>query len=222
MERSMGWRPARTATRPACTSTSTTLGYGGRHGGDFTYRSADTDVLGWVCERAGGTRMARPRRGLIWEPMGAEHDAEITCDRSGPPCTTVASARSPATWPGSVGCCSTTARSTVTRSCRAAGWWTPRSHPPASGDAFAATEQRARPARRLVPQPVLVRAEARGTALVCLGIHGQMVYVNRATRTVGVKLSSWPTAQDPTYLIDTLRAFGAIGAKLSEGGAGSA
>jgi hypothetical protein len=49
-----------------------------------------------------------------------------------------------------------------------------------------------------------------------------MVYVNRATRTVGVKLSSWPTAQDPAYLIDTLRAFGAIGAKLSEGAPGSA
>jgi len=36
-----------------------------------------------------------------------------------------------------------------------------------------------------------------------------------------VKLSSWPTPQDPTYLIDTLRAFGAIGTRLSEGGSGS-
>ena len=53
-----------------------------------------------------------------------------------------------------------------------------------------------------------------GTALVCLGIHGQMVYVNPATRTVGVKLSSWPEPQNSTYLIDTLRAFGAVGARL--------
>ena len=50
---------------------------------------------------------------------------------------------------------------------------------------------------------------------MCLGIHGQMVYVNRATSTVGVKLSSWPDAQNSGYLIDTLRAFGAIGARLS-------
>jgi CubicO group peptidase (beta-lactamase class C family) len=54
----------------------------------------------------------------------------------------------------------------------------------------------------------------RGTALVCLGIHGQLVYVHRATKTVGVKLSSWPDPQNTAYLIDTLRAFGAIGARL--------
>jgi len=56
-----------------------------------------------------------------------------------------------------------------------------------------------------------------GEALVCLGIHGQMIYVNRTARTVGVKLSSWPDAQNSEYLIDTLRAFGAIGARLSTG-----
>ena len=29
-------------------------------------------------------------------------------------------------------------------------------------------------------------------AVSALGIHGQLVYVDRATRTVGVKLPSWP------------------------------
>ena len=51
-----------------------------------------------------------------------------------------------------------------------------------------------------------------GDVLLCLGIHGQMVYVGRRTRTVCVKLSSWPDAQHPAYLQDTLRAFDAIGA----------
>ena len=41
-----------------------------------------------------------------------------------------------------------------------------------------------------------------------------MVYVHRETRTLGVKLSSWPDPQNATYLIDTLRAFAAIGARL--------
>jgi CubicO group peptidase (beta-lactamase class C family) len=54
----------------------------------------------------------------------------------------------------------------------------------------------------------------RGEALLCLGIHGQMVYVNRATRLLAVKLSSWPTPQHTPSLVDTLRAFGAIGAAL--------
>jgi hypothetical protein len=41
-----------------------------------------------------------------------------------------------------------------------------------------------------------------------------MVYVNRSTGLVGVKLSSWPTPQHTTSLVETLRAFGAIGAHL--------
>ena len=37
-----------------------------------------------------------------------------------------------------------------------------------------------------------------------------MLYVGRRTRTVCVKLSSWPDAQHPAYLQDTLRTFDAI------------
>jgi CubicO group peptidase (beta-lactamase class C family) len=55
-----------------------------------------------------------------------------------------------------------------------------------------------------------------GVNLVCLGIHGQMVHVNPATRTVNVKLSSWPDAQNLAHLIDTLRAVSAAGAHLAE------
>ena len=53
-----------------------------------------------------------------------------------------------------------------------------------------------------------------GDILLCLGIHGQMVFVDRATRTVAVS-SSWPTPQDPTHLVDTIRAFAAVGRHLS-------
>jgi hypothetical protein len=55
-----------------------------------------------------------------------------------------------------------------------------------------------------------------GDVLLCLGINGQMVYVNRGTQTVGVKLSSWPAAQSPGMLHDTLRMFDAIGATLAD------
>jgi hypothetical protein len=51
--------------------------------------------------------------------------------------------------------------------------------------------------------------------LLCLGIHGQMVHVSRRTRTVCVKFSSWPQAQNPAYLEDTLRAFDAVGGVLA-------
>src|SRR3984957_645079 len=53
------------------------------HGSRFLYRSAESDVLGWVCERASGTRMADLIAALIWQPMGAEHDADLICDAVG-------------------------------------------------------------------------------------------------------------------------------------------
>src|SRR5262249_54380730 len=52
--------------------------------------------------------------------------------------------------------------------------------------------------------------------LLCLGIHGQMIYVNRAAELVGAKLSSWPAPQDAQMLFSTIRAFDAVAAELSE------
>ena len=152
---------------------------------------------------------------LLWVPIGAEHDADITCDPVGSAIHDggmSAAARDlarfgqlllddgfvdgdevvPASWLADA-----------------------RSPPPAVRQAFANTDNEQvltggwyRSKFWFVPGPA-------GDALVCLGIHGQMVYVNRTTRTVGVKLSSWPDAQNASYLIDTLRAFGAIGTRLS-------
>ena len=40
--------------------------------------------------------------------------------------------------------------------------------------------------------------------LMCLGIHGQMVYVDLPRRFVVVKLSSWPAPQNAAMFGDTL------------------
>jgi hypothetical protein len=42
-----------------------------------------------------------------------------------------------------------------------------------------------------------------------------MLHVSRRTGTVCLKFSSWPQAQNPAYLEDTLRAFDAIGGMLA-------
>jgi CubicO group peptidase (beta-lactamase class C family) len=210
MERSMGWRPSLDSDPVGMYRYLTTVGTATDHGGPFTYRSADTDMLGWVCERAAGTRMADLVSSLIWIPMGAEQDADITCDPVGS-----------AVHDGGI--------SAIARDLARFGqlllddggkvvpakWLADSWQPPADvREAFAGTDN----------EPVLPGGwyrnqfwfvpNHRGTALVCLGIHGQMVYVHRETRTVGVKLSSWPDPQNATYLIDTLRAFAAIGARL--------
>jgi CubicO group peptidase (beta-lactamase class C family) len=62
-----------------------TLENDGPHGGPFRYRSILTDVLAWVIERAAGQRLHELISRELWQPMGAECDAEITLDRRGNP-----------------------------------------------------------------------------------------------------------------------------------------
>ena len=62
-----------------------TLRNDGPHGGPFRYRSILTDVLAWVIERAAGARLHELIAAELWQPMGAEFDAEITVDAHGNP-----------------------------------------------------------------------------------------------------------------------------------------
>jgi len=221
MEEAMGWRPASHRKLP-CSMYAylTTLGRAGEHGGVFDYRSCETDVLGWVCERATNTRMADLISELVWAPMGAEHDAEITCDGVG---TAIhdggmcAAARDLTRFGlmllagGEIA-----GRRIVPVTWLRESWMVA----PDIRDAFA----------RSVSGPYLPGGWYRnkfwfvprdhGDVLLCLGIHGQMLYVDPGTGTVATKLSSWPDAQSPTMLHDTLRAFDAVGAALAGTAAG--
>ena len=216
MEEAMGWRPASHRQLPSSMyAYLTTLGGAGNHGGVFDYRSCETDVLGWVCERATNTRMADLVGELVWSPIGAERDAEITCDGVG---TAIhdggmcAAARDLARF----GAMLLAGGEVAGRKVVPAAWlresWTVA---PDIHDAFA----------RSVSGPYLPGGWYRnkfwfvprehGDVLLCLGIHGQMLYVSPGTGTVAAKLSSWPDAQSPAMLHDTLRAFDAIGAALA-------
>ena len=53
------------------------------HGQYFEYRSVDTDMLAWVCERACGERLPVLLSREIWSRLGAEQDANITLDSVG-------------------------------------------------------------------------------------------------------------------------------------------
>jgi CubicO group peptidase (beta-lactamase class C family) len=216
MERSMGWRPRLADDPVGAYAYLATLGTSGPHGGVFTYRSADTDMLGWVCERASGMRMADLVSTLIWQPMAAEYDAEITCDAVGSAIHDggiSATARDLARF-GQLLLDDGLARGTqvVPKA------WLEDARTPSADvrEAFARSDN----------DPVLPGGWYRnqfwfvpgrnGDVLLCLGIHGQMVYVERSTRTVAVKLSSWPDAQHVAHLVDTVRTFGVVGAHLAE------
>lgn len=53
------------------------------HGGRFHYISVNTDLLGWIVERAAGKRFADLMSELIWQPMGAGDSAYLSIDRFG-------------------------------------------------------------------------------------------------------------------------------------------
>ena len=57
----------------------------GTHNGPFHYVSPNTDLMGWVIERATGERYADLVSQLLWQPMGSARSAYITVDRLGAP-----------------------------------------------------------------------------------------------------------------------------------------
>lgn len=60
-----------------------TIGRDAARLGKFSYRSGSTDAIGWVLEEASGRPLAELISELVWKPMGAEFDANITVDESG-------------------------------------------------------------------------------------------------------------------------------------------
>ena len=189
------------------------------HGSRFLYRSAETDVLGWVCERAASARMADLISELVWAPMGAERDAEIICDGLG---TAVhdgglaATARDMLRFgqmlldggvvPGEDGSAVTVVPPRWLRRAWAV-------------DSEGRTNFLDSPSEASLPggwyrNQFWFRPGEHGDVLLCLGIHGQMLHVSRRTGTVCVKFSSWPEASNPSFLHDTLRAFDAVGGAL--------
>jgi CubicO group peptidase (beta-lactamase class C family) len=206
------------------------------HGERFLYRSAESDVLGWVCERAAGQPMAALISELIWAPMGAEHDAVLLHDglgtavHDGGLCATARDVarfgqllldggQVPAGGAGGV------VRSGASRAPDGTGA-TRRVVPPQwlrrawAVDADARSVFAASPAEWAFPggwyrHQFWFRPGDYGDVLLGLGIHGQMLHVSRRTNTVCVKFSAWPDAQNPAYLEDTLRAFDAVGGFLA-------
>ncbi len=192
----------------------------GAHGGPFRYRSVETDVLGWVCERAAGIRMADLISELVWRPMGAENDAYLLCDALG---TAVhdgglfATARDIARFgqvlldDGSVADAERGTRTVIDPRWIRISW---------AVDADTRAAFAASPAEHSMPggwyrNQFWFRPGEQGDVLLALGIHGQILHVSRRTRTVCVKFSSWPQPQNQVFLQDTLRAFDAIGSELA-------
>jgi CubicO group peptidase (beta-lactamase class C family) len=62
-----------------------TIGKQGEHGERFTYRTANTDALGWIVARAGGAALRDQLEARFWSMLGMEQDAAIQVDAQGTP-----------------------------------------------------------------------------------------------------------------------------------------
>jgi hypothetical protein len=231
MEAAAGWAPLppRDSTDPPPAATLKDFLRGlkqdrGRsgHGGPFKYRSCETGMLGWVCEAAYQKRYNLTKRfpvlvsELLWSKLGAEEPAYITVDREG-------------TGAFDGGICATL------RDLARFGAMICRNGLSLSDQQVVSEEWVndifKEGGRNDYPQdqyPGMYGGKYRSmfwsptddrNVVLCTGVYGQMVYINKYTKTVGVKLSSWEHPEikwpgDPWMGCSAFKMFDAISTDL--------
>jgi CubicO group peptidase (beta-lactamase class C family) len=216
LEQAIGWAPRRHDDLPdTLYDYLLTLQQQREHGSTYEYRSCESDVLGWVCESAAGAPMADLLSELVWGPIGAQYDGDLAVDRVGT-----------GMFDGGI---SATLRDLVRfgsvllddgASLRGAQVLSPSwvkqtlDGAPDSADVFATSADAAWMPGGMYRNQFWFPSPRRDI-MVCLGIHGQMIYVNRTAGVVAAKLSSWPTPQDVDKLFSTLAAFDAASFHLA-------
>ncbi|WP_254456205.1 serine hydrolase domain-containing protein [Paeniglutamicibacter quisquiliarum] len=214
LEEAIGWAPPAFPGPTGMYPYLTTLRQKTEHGGPFEYRSCETDMLGWICEAVSGSTMPTLMSHLLWGKIGAEFDAVIGVDQYGTGMFDGginATLRDMARFGSlflndglSLGGARVLSREWIEQTLSGA---------PDSREAFANSPGDNRMPGGMYRNQMWFPYEG-NDVLLCLGIHGQMVYINRPAQVVGVKLSSWPLPQDASKLFPTLRAFDAIAAQL--------
>ncbi|MEI2777880.1 MAG: serine hydrolase [Tetrasphaera sp.] len=214
MEHACGWRSPREDVPGSLREFLAQLPRDEEHGGRFRYRSSETNVLSWICEVASGQDLATLIHEWVWAQIGAEFPAHITVDPTG---VAVGDGGLSATLRDVGRLADMLARNGIARSGAqvAPPWFVVDTLVAAedSRDAFAATNSPTGMPGGHYRNQVWVPFPDRSVFLA-LGIHGQMVYVNQQSGVVGVKLSTWPTAQNGALFYDTLGAFESISAAL--------
>jgi CubicO group peptidase (beta-lactamase class C family) len=84
LEQVIGWAPRTIPDLPTSMyDYLATLTAGRTHGAEFEYRSCETDILAWICERATGTRLPELLSAKIWSKLGCEQDMDAAVDPAG-------------------------------------------------------------------------------------------------------------------------------------------
>lgn len=215
LDQAMGWAPRNSPDAPATLQEFLlTLRQKSAHGGPFQYRSCETDVLGCVCEVAGGQRMPELLSELLWSRIGAQCDATIGVDAVGT-----------GFFDGGISACLTDmvrfgsvflrdGVSLTGQQVVPAAWIADTlDGGPDSRQAFAACPDDNEMPGGMYRNQMWFPYPGNNVVL-CQGMCGQMIYVNRAAEVVAAKLSTQPDSHEP-HMLDTLRAFDAVAQELA-------
>ena len=201
LDQAIGWAPKSSPDVPSTLRDFLlTLRQKSAHGGPFEYRSCETDVLGWICEVAGGQRMPELMSELLWSRIGAQCDATIGVDTVGT-----------GIFDGGISACLTDmirfgslflhdGVSLTGQQVVPAAWIADTlDGGPDSRQAFAASPDDTELPGGMYRNQVWFPYPGSNVVL-CLGMCGQMIYVNRAAEMVAAKLSTQPHSHEPHML----------------------
>jgi CubicO group peptidase (beta-lactamase class C family) len=210
LDQAIGWAPRKSPDVPSTLyDYLLTLRQKSAHGGPFEYRSCETDVLGWICEVAGGQRMPELMSELLWSRIGAQCDATIGVDTAGT-----------GFFDGGINACLTDmirfgslflrdGVSLTGQQVVPAAWIADTlDGGPDSRQAFAACPEDTDLPGGMYRNQMWFPYPGSNVVL-CLGMCGQMIYINRGAEMVAAKLSTQPHSHEP-HMVDTLRAFDAV------------
>ena len=175
------------------------------HGERFLYRSIETDVIAHIMERVTGKKLATLISEELWQPMGAEEDANITVDSAG--------------YGLSCGGISSTLRDFARFGILHlnSGKLNGKQIIPSdwiddirSGNHGLANEylQATYPNGKYRNQFWI--EDASKTIVMCIGVFGQLIYIAPEYNMVVVKFSTWPDFVDNSHKLNTLSAIHAI------------
>jgi CubicO group peptidase (beta-lactamase class C family) len=184
---------------------------GRKHGGLFHYVSTNTDVLGWIYERACGQPYADILSEYLWVPLGAERDAYITVDAR----DAMRAAGGVCVAPRDLARFGEMIRRRGIADGRQVvpGAWIDDLNEAGDPEAWAASEF-----AEIFPKGSYrsqwYRIDRERGVLVAFGIHGQFIYIHPQAELVIVRMASEATPLDPDRARGWRRGFDAIAEKF--------
>ena len=176
------------------------------HGGRFSYRSIETDVLAFVLERATGKRFARLLSDELWQKLGMEADGCMTVDAAGF-----------ALADGGLNACLRDYGRFGQMILENGAGIVPVSWIEATRAGDHALFRA--PYTGVLPDGAYRNQfwieDTRSRSLMARGVFGQLIHISWERQMVIVKLSSWPDFVNPAWTVATLDAVRRIGMALS-------